>query len=267
MVAPRFRCRPTVSLAATKGPKSGWCASSTGVGTATTMKSALPSSAASVVTRSPDEDSNSARLTSPVGSWQSRYAAIFPSERSKPIVGYFFPNSTARGRPTYPRPTTATTVTSTPFVVFAREPSRGRPMGAPRATRRSDTLQRHQQRRDFRSAIRTSSQRRRFASRSRRRFLRRARTFVIRGGFVSRLARLREGVQLLARSRLVTGFDERFGQVQPDIGLVGRVRRCLPELFESLSHVALLHQQHPQRVQHRGIRRCERRRFFGIRQC
>src|SRR6266403_1799636 len=118
MVAPRFRCRPTVSLAATKGPKSGWCASSTGVGTATTMKSALPSSAASVVTRSPDEDSNSARLTSPVGSWQSRYAAIFLSERSKPIVGYFFPNSTARGKPTYPKPTTATTVTSTPFIVF-----------------------------------------------------------------------------------------------------------------------------------------------------
>src|ERR1700681_3044599 len=118
MIAPRFRCGPTVSLAARKGPKSGWCAASTGVGTATTMKSAVPRSAASVVTRSPDEDSNSARLTSPVGSWQSRYAAIFLWERSKPIVGYFFPNSTAKGKPTYPKPTTATTVTSTPFVVF-----------------------------------------------------------------------------------------------------------------------------------------------------
>src|SRR6202030_1487471 len=95
---------------------------------------------ASVVTRSPDEDSNSARLTSPVGSLQSRYAAIFLSERSKPIVGYFFPNSTAKGKPTYPKPSMATTVTATPFVVFTcvADPSgarscqfqaRGPPMG------------------------------------------------------------------------------------------------------------------------------------------
>ena len=48
-----------------QGPEVGLVRSSTGVGTATTMKSALPSSLASVVTRSPDEDSNSARLTSP----------------------------------------------------------------------------------------------------------------------------------------------------------------------------------------------------------
>ena len=39
-------CLPTVSLAETRGPKSGWCTRSMGVGTATTRKSAFPKSVA-----------------------------------------------------------------------------------------------------------------------------------------------------------------------------------------------------------------------------
>jgi len=38
--APRLMCLPTDSDDLTSGVKSGWCASSTGVGTATMMKSA-----------------------------------------------------------------------------------------------------------------------------------------------------------------------------------------------------------------------------------
>ena len=34
-------------------------------------------------------------------------AATLAADRSKPMVEYFLPNSTAKGRPTYPRPTTA----------------------------------------------------------------------------------------------------------------------------------------------------------------
>ena len=47
-----------------------------------------------------------------------------PLRRSKPIVGYFFPNSIARGKPTYPKPTTATTGTWTPFVISRCEADR-----------------------------------------------------------------------------------------------------------------------------------------------
>jgi hypothetical protein len=68
IVAPRFRLRPTASLAESSGPKSGWCALSIGVGTATTMKSAARSAAASVVQRKPVAAASSAALTSPVGS-------------------------------------------------------------------------------------------------------------------------------------------------------------------------------------------------------
>ena len=80
-------------------------------------------------------------------------------------------------------------------------------------------------------------------------------------------ARLGERIQFLARSRFVAGFDERFGQMQPDGSLVRRELRCLLELFDSLGDLALLDQQRPQRVHHRGIRRCECRGFFRIRHC
>ena len=53
--------------------------------------------------------------------------------------------------------------------------------------------------------------------------------------------------------------------MQPDGRLIRRELRRLLELFESLSHVALLDQQRPQRVEDRWIPRSERRRFLGIR--
>src|SRR6266699_2783249 len=111
------------------------------------MKSASARSAAWVVTRRRDAALSSASLTSPVGSRKLRYAATFLSERSKPMVGCLFPNSTARGRPTYPKPTTATTVTSTPFVEFARSAPDGDQSRSSRAGELQGALQCLQQRR------------------------------------------------------------------------------------------------------------------------
>src|SRR5678816_3403552 len=96
-VVPRVICRPTDSLADIRGPKSGWCASSTGVGTATTMKSASLNLRGSVVTDKCRAALSSSRLTSPVGSQCLSYAATFSADTSNPIVGYLLPNSTARG--------------------------------------------------------------------------------------------------------------------------------------------------------------------------
>ena len=67
-IAPFFMCRPTVLLAPASGVKSGLCASSTGVGTATTMYSASASVAGSVLTDSWSAAFNSAGDNSPVGS-------------------------------------------------------------------------------------------------------------------------------------------------------------------------------------------------------
>jgi hypothetical protein len=59
---------PTDVLAPTSGEKSGACASSTGVGTATTTKSASFRADASVVGMSLLDALSSSVLTSPVGS-------------------------------------------------------------------------------------------------------------------------------------------------------------------------------------------------------
>src|SRR6185437_4159486 len=76
------------------------------------MKFARFKAEASSVTASLSAAANSASPTSPVGSKPRRYAPIFARDRSKPIVSYCLPNSTASGSPTYPSPTTATTVLS-----------------------------------------------------------------------------------------------------------------------------------------------------------
>ena len=77
----------------------GWCASSTGVGTATMMKSASASAAPSVVHVScvAARSSSPKHLAGRID--ERRYAATFRSERSKPMVRRRLPNSTASGRP------------------------------------------------------------------------------------------------------------------------------------------------------------------------
>ena len=59
-------CRPTASLADCSGRRSGWRAALIGVGTATMMKSAWPSSAALAVGRQNFASASSAADTSPV---------------------------------------------------------------------------------------------------------------------------------------------------------------------------------------------------------
>ncbi len=71
-VAPFFMYLPTVVEDPTSGEKSGMCASSTGVGTATMMKSAFARSAGSVVTVSCVAALRSSVETSPVGSQNRR---------------------------------------------------------------------------------------------------------------------------------------------------------------------------------------------------
>ncbi len=71
-VAPRLRFLPTEVLAPTSGEKSGACASSTGVGTATTMKSASFKAAGSLVGISLVDACSCSVLSSPVGSTQRR---------------------------------------------------------------------------------------------------------------------------------------------------------------------------------------------------
>ena len=93
-------CLPTVSDERRSGVKSGWCAMSTGVGTATTMNSASASALGSVLISSIVAALRSAEDTSPVGSTPRLYASTFAWERSKPMVRNFLPNSTASGRPT-----------------------------------------------------------------------------------------------------------------------------------------------------------------------
>ena len=71
-MAPRLRCLPTLSDDLTSGVKSGWWASSTGVGTATMMKSASPMIAGLVLQVRCTAALRSALLTSPVGStWRA----------------------------------------------------------------------------------------------------------------------------------------------------------------------------------------------------
>jgi hypothetical protein len=67
-MAPFFMYLPTVVEAPTSGEKSGMCAASTGVGTATTMKSARLNWDGSVVTSSRVAAFSSSVETSPVGS-------------------------------------------------------------------------------------------------------------------------------------------------------------------------------------------------------
>jgi hypothetical protein len=67
-MAPFFMCLPTVVEEPTRGEKSGMWASSTGVGTATMMTSALPMLEGSVLTVSRAAAFRSSLLTSPVGS-------------------------------------------------------------------------------------------------------------------------------------------------------------------------------------------------------
>ena len=67
-VVPFLRFLPTSVLALINGRKSGLWASSTGVGTATTMKPASLRADGSVVTSSLDAALSSSWLTSPVGS-------------------------------------------------------------------------------------------------------------------------------------------------------------------------------------------------------
>ena len=70
--------------------KSGWCASSTGVGTATTMKSASRERRGSVVTSSLRAASSSSRLdlAGGIDACRGRRRSS-PRDRSKPIVRYF----------------------------------------------------------------------------------------------------------------------------------------------------------------------------------
>ena len=71
-----------------------------GVGTATTMKSASASRAASsVICRRPAARISSAE-SSPVRSCKRASSSMRDFERSNPIVGYTLPNSTASGKPT-----------------------------------------------------------------------------------------------------------------------------------------------------------------------
>jgi len=71
-IAPFFMNFPTVVEEPTSGEKSGICAASTGVGTATMMKSACARSAGSVVTVSCVAAWRSCADTSPVGSQKRR---------------------------------------------------------------------------------------------------------------------------------------------------------------------------------------------------
>ena len=71
-IAPRFMWRPTVSELPIRGWKSGRRASSIGVGTATTMKSASASAAPSVVQLSSVAARSCSEDTSPVGSSKRR---------------------------------------------------------------------------------------------------------------------------------------------------------------------------------------------------
>ena len=107
-MAPRFRFLPTAVLAPTSGEKSGMCASSTGVGTATTMKSASFNAAASVVgfkwAAAFEIRRADSRRSDRCGACRPRSCS---TDRSSPMVGYFLPNSTASGSPTQPSPTTA----------------------------------------------------------------------------------------------------------------------------------------------------------------
>ena len=71
-MAPFFMYLPTLSLDFTSGVKSGWWASSTGVGTATMMKSASEITLGSVLQVRCTAALRSSLLTSPVGStWRA----------------------------------------------------------------------------------------------------------------------------------------------------------------------------------------------------
>ena len=71
-IAPFFICWATVVEAPIKGAKSGMCATSTGVGTATTMKSARLKSEGSLVGVSRVAARRFSLDTSPVGSQNRR---------------------------------------------------------------------------------------------------------------------------------------------------------------------------------------------------
>src|SRR3954468_23382472 len=75
-----------------------------------TMKSAAASAAGSVVNSSCPAARKSGLEPSPVGSPNRLYFSTLACDRSKPIVLCRLPNSTASGKPTYPSPTTATTL-------------------------------------------------------------------------------------------------------------------------------------------------------------
>src|SRR5581483_10809057 len=96
---------PTDSLARTSGVRSGLLYSSMGVGTVTMNTRQLLRSLSSVVKRNRAAAFSSARVVSSVLSLPASSSAIRAFLTSNPTVSKCLPNSTARGRPTYPRPT------------------------------------------------------------------------------------------------------------------------------------------------------------------
>lgn len=80
-----------------------------GVGTATIIKSAFPIIVGSLVAENFTAALKAPASTSPVLSTPLRQFSTRDSLISKPMVSYCFPNSRARGSPTYPKPTTAMT--------------------------------------------------------------------------------------------------------------------------------------------------------------
>ena len=98
---------PTKALAPSTGVKSGVQSELTGVGTATTINLASFKQLGSEVNCTVVSFTPSSPISS-VGSIPCLYKLIFSSLISKPIVGICLANATANGKPTYPKPTTAT---------------------------------------------------------------------------------------------------------------------------------------------------------------
>ena len=115
--SPFFKAFPIISDAFKSGVKSGFLKWSMGVGTVTIKVLQVLKSAAFEENVNETEAFNCSAVTSCVRSKPLFNSAMRLVSISKPSVGMFFPNSTANGKPTYPKPIMAIRV----LILFVRE--------------------------------------------------------------------------------------------------------------------------------------------------
>ena len=115
--SPFFKAFPIISDAFNRGLKSGFLKWSMGVGTVTIKVLQVLKSAAFEEKVKEIDSFNCSAVTSCVRSKPVFNSAMRLVSISNPRVGMFFPNSTASGKPTYPKPIMAIRV----LILFVRE--------------------------------------------------------------------------------------------------------------------------------------------------